>query len=64
MLRYVTCAVAMIFFCSAVVWDNNPGQASVSMSPALAKANDLAAQHHLRVKMLPSCMSYSRDLVR
>ena len=43
MLRSVTCAVAMIFFCSAVVWDNHPGQASVSMSPALAKANDLAA---------------------
>ena len=42
----------------------NSGQGSVSMSPALAKANDLAAQHHLRVKMLPSCMSYSRDLVR
>ena len=54
----------MIFFCSAVVWDNNPGQASVSMSPALAKANDLVEQHRLRLEMLQICMSYSRDLVR
>ena len=41
----------------------NSGQASVSMSPALAKANDLAEQHNLRLEMLQSRMSCSRDLV-
>ena len=40
------------------------GQGSVSMSPALAKASNLGEQHHLRVEMLQSGMSYSRDLVR
>ena len=38
--------------------------ASASMSPTLAKANNLGEQHHLRVEMLQSGMSYSRDLVR
>jgi hypothetical protein len=33
------------------------------MSPALAKANDLAEQHNLRLEMLQSRMSCSMDLV-
>jgi hypothetical protein len=33
------------------------------MSPALAKANDLAEQHNLRLEMLQSRMSCSMGLV-
>ena len=33
----------------------NSGQASASMNPVPAKANDLATQHGLRLEMLQSC---------